>query len=326
MSDLYIYDNKIETIFHLIGEKENDISYSLGYTLANCPKFLESFLNYLKISTPFQPDRIKIKLQTHEKTKGFTDFEIIQENEFHIIIEAKRGWNFPTSTQLKKYISRPTFKKSSANTKLIVVFNESTPIYTKTHFKGSPVKSIPDHVISWQTINSIASSSIKNSNNSEGRLLKELIKYLDKISTMQKIDSNWVYVVSLGWKKPKNWRINWQDIVNKKKKYFHPVGGGRGGWPPEPPNYIAFRYGGILQSIHHIEKYAVFTDPSIYFTEIPKGNWIPHYLYYLGPKITPNKTVKAGKKIIRSMRVWSMLDLLLTCDTIQDARDESKKR
>ena len=326
MSDLYIFDNKIDTIFQLIGQKENDISYSVGYTFANCPRFLESFLKQLNINARFQPDKIRIKLQTHEKNKGFTDFEILQENEFHIIIEAKRGWNFPNKSQLNKYISRPSFKKSSAKTKLIIIFNESTPHYTKAHFKGSPSKSIPAQVISWHTIRKLAASSIKNSGNRENRLLKELIKYLDKISTMQKIDSNWVYVVSLGWKKPIKWQINWQDIVNKKSKYFHPVGGGRGGWPAEPPNYIAFRYGGKLQSIHHVDNYEVFTDPSIYFSEIPKGNWDPHYLYHLGPKISSTNIVKSGKKIIRSMRVWAMLDLLLTCNTIQEARDKSKER
>jgi hypothetical protein len=326
MSDLYIFDNKIETIFQLIGQKENDISYSVGYSFANCPKFLEFFLEHLKLATNYQPDKIRIKLQTHEKNKGFTDFEIIQEDTFHIIIEAKRGWNFPTRIQLKKYISRPSFKKTSAKTKLIVVFNESTPLYSKAHFKGSPIKSIPAIVISWHTIRNLASSSIKNSSNSERRLLKELIKYLDKISTMQKIDSNWVYVVSLGWKKPDKWKINWQDIVNISNKYFHPVGGGRGGWPAEPPTYIAFRYGGKLQSIHHVDNYEVFTDPSLHFPEIPKGNWEPHYLYHLGPKIASTKIVKSGKKIIRSMRVWAMLDLLLTCDTIQAARDKSRER
>jgi len=326
MSDLYIFDNKIETIFQLIGQKENDISYSVGYTLANCPAFLRNFLKHLKISIKFQPDNIKIKLQTHEKTKGFTDFEIIQENEFHIIIEAKRGWTFPTISQLHKYISRPSFKKSSAKIKQIVVFNESTPLYTNAHFKGSPNKTVPALVISWQTISKIASSSIINSTNNESRLIKELINYLDKISTMQKIDSNLVYVVSLGWNKPEKWKINWQDIVNKRSRYFHPVGGGRGGWPTEPPTYIAFRYGGKLQSIHHVDSYEVFTDPSLYFPEIPKANWDPHYLYHLGPPIVPTKTVKSGKKIIRSMRVWAMLDLLLTCDTIQEARDKSKER
>ena len=143
---------------------------------------------------------------------------------------------------------------------------------------------------------------------------------------MQKIDSNWVYVVSLGSGIPDKWNVSWQEIVNKHLKYFHPVGGGKGGWPTEPPNYIAFRYNGKLQTIHHIDKYEVFTDPSAHFKTIPKANWNPHYLYYLGSAIKSSKDVKAGKKIVRSMRVWAMLDLLLTSKTIQEARDKSNAR
>ena len=97
MTELYIFKDEVTSIFELIGEKENDISYSVGYAFSNCRVFLQKFLEYIKVKTPYQPDNIIIRLQTHEKDKGFTDFEIFQENEFHIIIEAKRGWSFPTS-------------------------------------------------------------------------------------------------------------------------------------------------------------------------------------------------------------------------------------
>lgn len=326
MADLYIFNDKIESVFQLLGQKENDISYSVGYAFSNCRQFLQKFLQHLKIKTPFDPNKIKIRLQTHEKEKGFTDFEIIQDNEFHIIVEAKRGWTFPSKDQLDKYATRPSFVSSTAKDKRIVVFNESIPAFTTTHFGITTVKTIPVEVVSWADIQKIASSSKAIGRDTENRLLSELSIYLDKISSMQKIDSNWVYVVSLGSGIPDKWSVSWQDIVNKHLMYFHPVGGSKGGWPAEPPNYIAFRYGGKLQSIHHIDKYEVFTDPSLHFTTIPKQTWGPHYLYHLGQAIRPTHEVKAGKKIVRSMRVWAMLDLLLTSQTIQDARDKSDAR
>jgi hypothetical protein len=230
MSELYIFNEKIENIFQLLGKNENDTSYSVGYALANSSKFLESFLKHINIQIPFDSEKIKIRLQTHEKDKGFTDFEIIHENEFHIIIEAKRGWTFPDQMQLSKYISRPSFSKSTAKDKRIVVFNESTPAFTKTHFGISYIQSAPVEVISWNTIQKIATKSKIKSSNAEKRLLNDLIVYLDKISTMQKIDSNWVYVVSLGSGGPESWNTTWLDIVYKDGKYFHPVGGGGGGW------------------------------------------------------------------------------------------------
>jgi hypothetical protein len=326
MPDLYIFNDKIESVFQLLGQKENDISYSVGYAFGNCKTFLQKFLQYLKIKTPFEPDKIKIRLQAHEKDKGFTDFELIQDDEFHIIIEAKRGWVFPTKTQLDKYATRVSFVTSNAKYKRIIVFNESIPAYTKTHFGITDIRKIPVEVISWNDLEKIASSSKSIGRNAENKLLKELIIYLNKISSMQKTDSNMVYVVSLGSGTPDKWTISWQDIVNKHSKYFHPVGGSKGGWPSEPPNYIAFRYNGKLQSIHHIDEYEVFTDPTIHFSSIPKGNWEPHYLYHLGPAMRPSNEVKTGKKIFRNMRVWAALDLLLTSKTIQDARDETQKR
>jgi len=248
MTELYIFNNKVESIFQLLGQKENDISYSVGFAFGNCRQFLQKFLQHINIKTPFQPDKIKIRLQAHEKESGFTDFEIIQENEFHIIIEAKRGWAFPTQTQLDKYAARLSFKNSTAKDKRIIVFNESIPAFTKTHFNPS----FPVDVISWKIIYQLSTSSKSIGRDAENRILKELNIYLNKISSMQKIDSNWVYVVSLGSGIPDKWSISWQDIVNKHLKYFHPVGGGKGGWPAEPPNYIAFRYDGKLQTIHHI--------------------------------------------------------------------------
>lgn len=326
MADLYIFNDKIESIFQLLGKKENNISYSVGYAFSNCKQFLQNFLQHIEIKTPFDADKIKIRLQAYEKDKGFTDFEIIQDNEFHIVVEAKRGWNFPSKVQLDKYATRLSFADSMVKDKRIIVFNESIPAFTKTHFGITDIRTIPVEVISWSDIQKIASSSKAIGRDTENRLLKELNIYLDKISSMQKIDSNWVYVVSLGSNIPDKWSISWQDIVNKQSMYFHPVGGSKGGWPAEPPNYIAFRYGGKLQSIHHIDSYEVFTDPSLHFNTIPKETWNPHYLYHLGIAIKPTREVKAGEKIVRSMRVWAMLDLLLTSETIQDARDKSQVR
>jgi hypothetical protein len=57
-------------------------------------------------------------------------------------------------------------------------------------------------------------------------------------------------------------------------------------------------------------------------------NWTPgalHYLYHLGPPIIPPHEVSSGT-IKRALRVWAALDLLLTCETINEARDKTKER
>ena len=140
---------------------------------------------------------------------------------------------------------------------------------------------------------------------------------------MQNIDSNLVYVVSLGSGTPDGWNISWIDIVKRRLRYFHPMGGS--GWPKDPPNYIAFRYFGKLQSIHHIEDYEVVINLHKKIREIPNKERDPHFLYKLGPAFYPSNEVKTGN-IYRNGRVWCMLDTLFTCDTISKARDVSNKR
>jgi hypothetical protein len=103
------------------------------------------------------------------------------------------------------------------------------------------------------------------------------------------------------------------------------MGGGRGGWPKEPPNYIAFRYYGKLQSIHHIKSYEVVTNMHERIPEIRSEEWKPHFLYTLGQEFGPSTEVRTGS-IYPNGRVWCMLDTLFTCDTISDARDLSQKR
>jgi hypothetical protein len=148
--------------------------------------------------------------------------------------------------------------------------------------------------------------------------------------TMQNVTSNMVYVLSLGSKPLGDSGLTFKDVVVQHDRYFHPVGGGPGGWPKTPPNYLAFRYDAKLQQIRHVERYAVF-DPTDGCPGLPQLNhnvrWALglHYLYHLGPPILPTREVKSGS-VQRALRVWAALDLLLTCETINEARDKTKQR
>ena len=128
--------------------------------------------------------------------------------------------------------------------------------------------------------------------------------------TMQTKDSNWVYVVVLGSGKLDNCELTWIEIVKNYNKYFHPIGGN--GRSKGPPNYIAFRYGGKLQAIHHIDDYVVTKNLHNEVAEMPNvmedGNF---FVYKLGSAIVPPKEIKNGK-IYPNGRVWAMLDTLLT--------------
>jgi hypothetical protein len=53
---------------------------------------------------------------------------------------------------------------------------------------------------------------------------------------------------------PLDWSdITFRDMVYLRNRYFHPVGGGKGGWPKAPVSYLGFRFGGCLQRIQHVD-------------------------------------------------------------------------
>jgi hypothetical protein len=130
-----------------------------------------------------------------------------------------------------------------------------------------------------------------------------------------------VYVVSLG--DGGVWGLDFKEVVTKRKRYFFPT---EGRWPRVPPNYIAFRYDGKLQSIHHVDGHDVFANPHDVFSDAKDKKIEPHYLLKLGPAIRPPHEVRTGDKIRQAMRVRAMLDLLLTCSTITEARDRTQER
>lgn len=322
MAEIYLHNQKVVSVFQLLGEHENDISHSVAWALANCSSFLSEFLkNFLDKKVNFAD--IEIRLQHHEGNSGITDIEIELVNKFYLIIEAKRGWNLPNRNQLKKYAKRPSFVKSKASLKRLVVLSECSQEYANMNLQIQKIGNVKITPLSWKDMAIFANDAQVKGSYTEKRLLRELLTYLEGLMTMQNIDSNWVYVVSLGSGTPNGWNISWIDIVKKRLRYFHPVGGS--GWPKVPPNYIAFRYFGKLQSIHHIEDYEVVTNMHKKISEIPDEEWSPHFLYKLGPAFGPGNEVRTGN-IYPNGRVWCMLDTLFTNDTIFKARNVSDKR
>lgn len=323
MAILESYGKEIHSIFQLLGDKENDITLSMSWALVKCAEFLKALIFTITGTTPMD-DNISILNQRYDSATGITDIEITDYHNFHVIIEAKRGWVLPGADQLTKYSLRADFQNSPCGKKYIVTMSECTHPYADAHLPFHEINQIPVKHISYREVYQIAKAVRPASNNEEKHLLDEFCEYLKGLMTMQKLDSNMVYVVALGTKTPDRCSLTWIDIVQKYNKYFCPVGGN--GWPKEPPNYIAFRYYGQLQAIHHIDGYTVTRNLHDEIPEMPDEVCdTNHYVYKLGPAIKPVKTVKTGK-IFRNGRVWAMLDTLLTCDTISEARDLTQSR
>ena len=328
MTELTLHQRTVRTVFDLLGSKENDITYSLGWGLANSDSMTAELLADIgrEVGIAEPGPLVRIRLQEHIRGTGYTDIEILTERA-HVIVEAKRGWSIPSVDQLEKYAASLRPDRAGA----LLIAAEGSRSFASgrypTSVHGREGVSVPVAYRSWRQLTTLAAATadrVRSTN--EKRLLRDLIRYLRSLMSSQAVRDNMVYVVALG--APTAWgSVSPRDVVLKDFRYFHPVGGSRGGWPKEPYNYLGFRFDGKLQQINHVERVEVDDHPYPHVPSFPADEeWDrPFYIYYLGPTIRPLHTVKSGR-VKRALRVEAALDLLLTCDTISDARDQTKQR
>lgn len=321
-AELTLYGRSVGTVFDLLGDKENDITYSLGWALAESQRLSSALLEDV-LSPREELIADSVRLQEGIPGAGFTDIEVLAGGgDVHIVIEAKRGYDLPQKTQLEKYATRtqppPTALVVCAEASVDFVTGKLPPI----------VAGVPVLYRSWREIEAMVSSTASSTRrHAEKRLLRDLSRYLRGLMTMQDVSSNLVYVVSLG-KEIEDTGMSFREVVVDYDTYFCPVGGGSGGWPKEPPNYLGFRFDGKLQQVRHVEDYRVTDDNYAGFEPLKgKVDWSDerHWVFSLGPVMEPMHEVRTGN-LFRAQRVWVALDLLLTAGTIAEARDKTKLR
>jgi len=184
------------SVFELLGTSENNITDSIAWALAQSPSFLREFLQQT-IGWTGGLDNVSIRLQTYDSHGGITDVEIEFPNHFFLIIEAKKGWILPDLTQLQKYSQRSDFVNSAAPIKRLFVMSECANIYAKTNLPVLAINNIPIEHISWTDIANYAKTAKQAGYHAEKRFIEELLVYLKGVMSMQNMQSNIVYVVSL---------------------------------------------------------------------------------------------------------------------------------
>lgn len=328
VTNLFRAQHKVRSIFDLLGDDENSLTASLGWGLAQCGPFLSRFIRELLRVSTIEVSNATIYLQRYGKEdQGFTDIEVISPGSFHVIIEAKKGWGLPSPNQLAGYAKRFDRTHSRSIQRHLAVLTECGDDYARSCLGITELRGVPVTVITWSRVLRLLQQSISSVARQDRRLLGELGSYLSANMSAESQHSNQVFVVALSDKTERGWGISWIDIVEKRKCYFHPVGNG---FPKQPPNYIAFRYRGRLQSIHHIDRKDVKVTANLHaeFPEIPANSTRiregEHFIYPLGPAIKPPHIVRSGN--IRNRHVFCDIDTLLTSHTIIEAEQLSKAR
>lgn len=314
------YKNIVPTVFDLVGTKENDVTACLAYVLARSPVFFRGFIREVTGVTYRSVHDGLVQIQTSRRGEGITDVEIQLRDKFFCVIEAKRGAELPHPSQLSLYAQ--IVRRKSAEHSVLITVSNATPEFANIKLNPPVVDDVPVLHRSWRQLKSLAVQSRDRETNTNKRLLDEFVLYLERLLGLETRSSNMVYVVSLAHGNPDRWSLSWIDIVEKRDRYFYPVGER---WP-DPPNYLGFRYNGKLQCIRHVDEIGQFDNPHTVFPEAPDEHWEPHYLFHLGPPIVPSHTVRNGPRIRMANRCWCMIDTLLTAKTISDALTETQKR
>jgi hypothetical protein len=327
MAELTLHGRPVATVFDLLGAREDDITYSLGWGISRSDALARAMLEEAFGETSEGP-LIAIRLQESEAGTGRTDIEIETEHE-HLVIEAKRGWTLPLPSQLAKYEERLMARDERA--RHIAVVAECASDYPPVAALMGSGGAVPVSYIPWARVAELVHATAQATRSqAEKRLLAELHRYLKGVMTMQDVRSNMVYLVSLSTREiAGSSGLSTIDVLERLGRYFCPVGGANpGGWPKEPPNYLGFRYHGRLQQIHHVEGYSIRLAPWEGIPELAghvTEREHDQFDFELGPVIRPEHPVRTGN-LFRAQRVWCALDLLLTCESIREARDKTQDR
>ena len=264
---------------------------------------------------------VAVRLHQHESGGGFTDIEITDGTSFHVILEAKRGWWLPGREQLGLYARR--FEDSATAQPRLVVLTQWGAESAARHAIAAMGLPYRCDVVGWSDVLGLVWEARRSSRGAPRHWLDQLGPYLREVTDMRDTNSNTVYVVSLGHQRPHGWAHDFLEVVTTLGRYFFPASGRN--WPKVPPNYIAFRYNGQLQSIHHVDDYVIASDMSE-LLPVPPTPWEPHFLLTLGPAIRPPHHTPTGPRIRRSARVWADIDLLLTSPSISEAHTLTLQR
>jgi hypothetical protein len=320
---LTIYGNQPVSVFRLNGADENSASFALGWVLDQSAVYRK-----LVIETVFgealDVGDVKIALQEYDEDGGYTDLEVHAGSRFHLILEAKRRRDLPTRKQLEGYMHR-LVAKGAERRRLVSVSAADQALALRA--LPPDLKGVPIVHVSWSDLQQLAEKARSIATGFEEKLwLRQLIEHLGEFVSMKRRTDNNVYVVSLG-SQPmiKGETLTSIIVVEKDRYYFHPVGNGNS-WPSDPPNYIGFRYGGKLRSVHHVDSFEIVRNLHARNPLWPETK-VDHFIYHLGPPMVPRTDVRTGK-IYRSGRVWCAIDTLLSgaCATISEAREETQRR
>jgi hypothetical protein len=328
ISSFSIGQRLVTSPFGLIGTDENALSAALAWTFRCCPELLRWFLQQLGISG-IHTQRLasaEVVLQKYEhfgRSRGLTDIEIRLGDEFHVIIEAKVGPAVPSLVQCKKYGAR--LQRSSAEkTKLVALVQAEDHGFVERYAAVNSALGEVLCLVTWQQVLSECRRLARGiAVSPESRVwCGYLQEFLQQEYVMNTYTTEvWILAAS---REPiwdnglSHWDIHrqfhlWWDYTETQVR----------------PLYLAFRVSGQLDSIWRVNR----IEHDVPITEhVPplkqQGiSWAkkPATIWHLEPPVPLQRTLRTGPGMY-NRRVRCHLDLLLTCDTVQQIEQSMRER
>jgi hypothetical protein len=317
LSSLTLHGSDVDSAFDLLGRNENDLTAALGFALSRCPALASALVERVWPGHAAQPTDTRFALEVRGEV-GRTDLEVRLPTGL-LILEAKRGWLLPSTSQLTQYVDRVTQQGDGA----LVTLSQASAALAATQLPDA-INGVPVVHLPWRDVLADISAAQPNCRGRERFWLDELRKYLKGVIRMRSIADSWTYCVVLNDDRPGGKGApSFKEYVTESLCYFHPYG--EGGWPTVPPNFMAFRWDGKVQRIHRVMESEVIPSIRDRFPKHPPGKESDraHAVYKLGPRLPPMEPIPSGTTY-RAARLWVLLDQLQTAPTLKDAVEVSR--
>jgi hypothetical protein len=323
---LRAHDRLVTTPFGLLGTGENALSFPLGYTFQQCRLLLQWFLRQVGVPgvRSSSLSRAEIYLQRHrsgELEQGITDIEIHLPGHFHVIVEAKIGMAVPTIKQCRKYVGR---FHEVPNQKLVALIQSPDQALLEEYRKQDPA--LRKRLVGFQWADFIP-ECIRlmlggGASAQEKEWARSFYSFLDQEYPMKAFTTEvWILPINTDPLWPNG--MNHWDIHRKYKVWWHYK------YHTVRPLYLAFRVHGILDSIYRVRRIEHGIPIIDLVPELRKirKEWPKELatIWHFEEPVKLAKTLRTGVGMY-AKSVRCDLDLLLSCDTVQEIEFAMKKR
>ena len=218
----------VQSIFRLVGNDEDALTYGLGFLLAHDPVFCTELLKHLSVTSrrTLNPDYSVHLQEVTERGFGRRDV-VIEGGGARIVFEAKIGGAEPTVGQLVKYAEESNLWKQYDTRAVVSLTQVELSAATADKVRSELSKlNIHFYAVQWhQVVDSVMSYTPSNASAISRYLFNEFIRYVRSDYQMGYYDAE-ILIQDTNVLNAKIFKESWMCVSSSKSKksplYFGP--------------------------------------------------------------------------------------------------------